>query len=523
MGSGGPKFNCPARGCIGQRGRGAIAWGFGECEGLVESVGKYLAELWSHRVVRIGAAYAAAGWALFQVAINVGQTLAMPAWLAKLILVLLILGFPVTLILAWASQARPGPAVATPIRRGAVRTAGEAPSIAVLPFANFSREAADEVFADGMIEDLITSLSMNPGLRVISRTSTFAYKNQSPDVRAVAADLGCDLVLEGSVRRTGERLRVTAQLIDGATVSHVWANRYDRPVEALFDLQDELIRQIATALGDAVMEAEFDRLRRNPASVSAWEEAMRAFLALERPTIESARVALGHGRRSVALDPNFALGHARLGSACMTLGQLLGGDEGAALHREGAAAIDRALDLSPDDAKVLTVAAGQMGFYGRADEAIRHGLRARALNPHDSHTVGALANAYFGAGRYAEAARHYDEEAALSPRAVMVVSHSIVHGIARIMLGEYDQAEAVLRRSLELDPAIASTWAVLALLQLLRGRDAAAVEAIRSLRQMNSTITADQLAKGFKANIPHPDIDRLVAAFHQAWTAALAG
>ena len=105
MGSGRPEFN--PRGCIGQRGRGGRVCRVGDREARVESVGKYLAELWSHRVVRIGAAYAAGGWALFQVAINVGQTLAMPAWLAKLILVLLMLGFPVALILAWASQARP--------------------------------------------------------------------------------------------------------------------------------------------------------------------------------------------------------------------------------------------------------------------------------------------------------------------------------------------------------------------------------------------------------------------------------
>jgi adenylate cyclase len=239
----------------------------------VEAVSRYLGLLWSHRIVRIGAAYMAGGWALFQVVMNVGQTLPMPEWVAKLVLILLLLGFPPALILAWASQGRAR--AVKPAAGRAPAKPGEAPCIAVLPFANFSQEPTDEMFADGIVEDLITSLSLNPALRVISRSSTFAYKNRSPDVREVGQDLGARFVLEGSVRRAGDRLRVTAQLVETETGGHLWAQKYDRPVAELFDIQDDLVWEIAAALHAEIDRAEVSQAHR-ATSVSAWEEAMRS-------------------------------------------------------------------------------------------------------------------------------------------------------------------------------------------------------------------------------------------------------
>ncbi len=459
-------------------------------------------------------AYAVVAALVAGLAVTLTPILKLPAWTDEAVIAGLAVFFALAVWLAWAASAPAGQGEPPRPSKAAGMT------IAILPFANLSQSVEDEVFADGMVKDLITGLAMNSTLKVISRSSTFAYKGASPDVRAVAADLGCDFVLEGSVRRLGERLRVSVQLIDGANGAHVWVERYDQPLKDLFALQDELIRQIALALGDAVIDAEFARLRRDPTSVSAWAETMRAFLALERPSLESAAKALEHARRAVALDPGFALGQARLGSAYMTLGQLTGGEAGKTMRQEGSAAIDRALDLAPNDAKILTLAAGQMGFYGRAEEAIRHGERARALNPNDSHAIGALANAYFGAGRWADAAALYEEEARLAPRAVMLVSHAIVHSIACMMLGELDRAEGVLRRCLDIDPGVASTWAVIALLELLRGDTAAAVEAVSGLRRVEPRATVDQMAAGLKANVPSPDIDQLVAEFRQAWAAS---
>ncbi len=510
MGSGRPEFN--PRGCIGQRGRGGLVCRVGDREARVESVGKYLAELWSHRVVRIGAAYAAGGWALFQVAINVGQTLAMPAWLAKLILVLLMLGFPVALILAWASQARP----AAPARRGAARTAGEAPSIAVLPFANFSREAADEVFADGMVEELITSLSMNPGLRVISRTSSFAYKNRSPDVREVGEALGAQFVLEGSVRRAGDRLRVTAQLIDTGSGGHLWAQKYDRPVAELFTLQDDLVWEIAAALHAEIDRAEVIQARRTT-SVTAWEEAMRSTYLYERPRLAGLSASIQHARNAIEIEPQFALGHARLAMALSTAAQMLGEGPGG-LNREAAVKHCRiAVGLAPDDPRVLSFACASLAHMGHAEEGLRHGLRSLELNPNDAYAHGSVGSALFRSGRPAEAFAYYDEEERLAPNSIWLNTRYLFRGLAHLALGRLDQACEMLMRSATGDPAFEQAWLALSAVQAIRGDMAAAVAAAQRVRDLNPDARVQTWTRAIAANIPEPMGTRAVEGFQAAW------
>jgi adenylate cyclase len=146
------------------------------------------------------------------------------------------------------------------------------PSIAVLPFNNMSGDPQEEFFADGMAEDIITALSRHRSLFVIARNSTFAYKGQSPDLRWVSAELGVRYVLEGSVRKGGDRVRITAQLIEGASGNHIWAERYDRTLDDIFAVQDEMTQAITARIGPEIDQAERDRARTMPPkNLDVWE------------------------------------------------------------------------------------------------------------------------------------------------------------------------------------------------------------------------------------------------------------
>jgi adenylate cyclase len=489
----------------------------------VGAVWEVLRLLWNRRVIAVGLTYVAVAAALTQAAILLRPRLGLPDWVDEAALVILVLAAAPAVMLAWSSsKARSAPVPAPPLPAAVPSGRSGRAYIAVLPFTNLSREEADEIFADGMVEDLITGLTMNSTLEVVSRSSTFAYKGQSPDVRDVAADLGVGFVLEGSVRRTGERLRVTVQLIEAEGGSHVWAEKYDRPVTELFELQDDLVCEIAAALGDAVVRAELQRVRRNPASVSAWEESMRALVAQERPTLANIPEALRHARKAVEIDPNFALGHARLAMSLNTNAVLIGGPEALALRAEADDHIDKALILAPSNPKVLGVACGVLAYLGREDEAIRCGLRALDLNPHDAPIEGSLANAYFRAGLYAEAAPHYEQEERLSPRSPFLASRCAFHAMTRVMLGQIDKAEAVLNRGLEMDSAFEGAWVALTLVRMMKSDLAGAAQAVTSLRRLNPATTLELWLRVITENMPAPAAPSAVQGFQTAWNASTA-
>ncbi len=193
------------------------------------------------------------------------------------------------------------------------------PSIAVLPFANLSADPSQEFFADGLAEDILTGLSRFRDLFVISRNSTFRYKGKSVDVPTVARELGVHFVLEGSVRRAGDRIRVTAQLIDAATNRHVWAERYDRSLEDIFEIQDELTSSIVATLPGRVEAATRDRVKRKaPENLAAYECVLAGKLLHHRSSKSDNAEALRLLERAIALEPDYA--HAHAWKAC-TLGQ----------------------------------------------------------------------------------------------------------------------------------------------------------------------------------------------------------
>ncbi len=246
---------------------------------------KLFAELHRRNVFRVAGIYALVSWLLAQAAVLVEAPLALPAWFDTLVLILLLLGFPLALVLGWAfdltpdgvKRAQPSPAMqpgtdtsqpspsavveeksgtdavgdaaiaaaSAPSQRAIVR-----PGVAVLPLANMSTDLEIEHLADGLTEDLITLLSANRHLSVAARTSSFAYKGQRADIRAVGEALGALYVVEGSVRKTGQDVRVTIQFIEARSGSHIWAKKFDEPLAALYNSSDHLIERIAGALHD---------------------------------------------------------------------------------------------------------------------------------------------------------------------------------------------------------------------------------------------------------------------------------
>ncbi|TIL56731.1 MAG: adenylate/guanylate cyclase domain-containing protein [Mesorhizobium sp.] len=256
------------------------------------------------------------------------------------------------------------------------------PSIVVLPFNNMSGDPEQEFFADGLTEDIITELSRHHELFVISRNSSFVYKNRAVNVREVAEKLGVQYLVEGSVRKIGNRVRVTVQLIDTANDAHIWADKYDRKLDDIFAIQDEVTAAIAATLPGRVEAAQRDQLARaKPANMAAYECVLAAKVLHHRGTIEDNERAQTLIGRAVALDPDYA--HAHAWRACI-LGQAWVHNwckDRDAVWNDIMAALDRALALDDNDADVHRILAAVNVNNNELTTARYHQERALALNP----------------------------------------------------------------------------------------------------------------------------------------------
>jgi adenylate cyclase len=256
------------------------------------------------------------------------------------------------------------------------------PSIAVLPLANMSGDPEQEFFADGLTEDIITELSRFRELLVISRNSTFVHKGKAVKVQEVAREFGVDYVLEGSVRKAGDRIRVTVQLIDAETDRHIWAERYDRQLEDIFAIQDEMTRAIVATLPGRVEAATHDRAKRKPTdNMAAYECVLAAKVLHHRSTREDNAEAQRLLNRALALDPNYA--HAHAWKACV-LGQTWVYDwcaDREVTFQQVAAELEITLALDDNDSDVHRILAALNLNRDDHDKAAYHQERALALNP----------------------------------------------------------------------------------------------------------------------------------------------
>jgi adenylate cyclase len=291
--------------------------------------------------------------------------------------------------------------IATPVRVYRIRPAGQAPvvkagelarpvkpSIIVLPFTNLSGAADQDLFADGLTEDVLTELSRFRDLFVISRNTSFKYKGKPVEVQKVARELGVQYVLEGSVRRAGNRVRVTAQLIDAESDRHLWAERYDRDLEDIFALQDEVTRAVVSVLPGRIEAASHDRAARKPTgNMAAYECLISAKVLHHRSTREDNAEALRLVTRAVELDPKYA--HAHAWRACTLAQQWTYGwcADMKATEDEIPREAKVALALDENDSDVHRILAAIHLFRNEHDQAVYHEGRALALNPNDDLIV----------------------------------------------------------------------------------------------------------------------------------------
>jgi adenylate cyclase len=364
------------------------------------------------------------------------------------------------------------------------------PSIAVLPFQNMSGDPEQEYFADGMVEEIITALSRMRWLFVIARNSSFTYKGRAVDVKQVGRELGVRYVLEGSVRKAGNRVRITGQLIDTSTGAHLWAERFDGGVDDIFDLQDQVTASVVGAIAPKLEQAEIERAKRKPTeSLDAYDYFLRGMAAFHQQTKEGNGQALALFYKAIELDPNFA---AAYGTAARCYAQRksggwvtdrafeaaetarlarrvgdVGSDDAVALFGagiavalvlgeldEGDALINRAITLNPNLATAWFASGWVKVWRGEPEVAIEREARAMRLSPHDTFTFNmqsATAAGHFFSGRYAEASSW--AETAIQARPDFVPPN-IMAAASAAFLGNQPAAAKAMARLRQLIPEL---------------------------------------------------------------------
>jgi adenylate cyclase len=298
---------------------------------------------------------------------------------------------------------------------------GEKPSIAVLPFDNMSGDAEQEYFSDGISEDIITELSRFRGFHIIARNSTFTYKGKAVDIKTVGKELGVRYILEGSVRKAGNRLRITAQLIEAATSNHVWADRYDRELTDIFDIQDEITTTIAAAILPAFETAELQRINHlRPENLDAWDLTLQASNFANRGTKEGFSKGREVAEKAITFEPRNSQCLALL-SWCIGWQVAFGYSQ--SLEKDlniGFKAANRAIELDPSNAVALRSLSGFLMLKGRIDEAIDAAERCVKLNVNFDQGWFMYSCALVASGRYEEALVAYERGVRLSPRNPMM-------------------------------------------------------------------------------------------------------
>jgi serine/threonine-protein kinase len=482
----------------------------------------FFAELKRRNVYKVAVAYAVVAWLLIQAASIVLPTFEAPGWTMKILLAALAVGFPLAVVLAWAfeitaegikreSEVEPNKSISTHTGRKIValtiglavvaasllafqllretshqksanqpRDAGgiSEKSIAVLPLVNTSGDPANEYFSDGLSEELIAVLAKIPGLKIIGRSSSFLFKGKSDDSRTIGEKLGVTNLLEGSVRKQGDRVRIVAELINAADNRTLWSETYDRELKDVFAVQSEIATAVTEQLKIKLLgtPAKSDAAPSND-NLAAYNALQQGTFYFRLSTEEGTRKAIEFYDEAIRLDPRYALAYAQLSAAWRQLAAaFLGGGADAETNEAYAKARNAALtalSLAPD------LAAGHeaLGFvlvthdfdFAAAEAEFR---KAEKLAPADAGPKFALGFLFAVQGRLQEAENMTRQTLALDPLGVIRYLN-----LARILigLGRYDEAEAALRRAIELQPAAARLHVHLTTIDVLRGDAAAAL------------------------------------------------
>jgi TolB-like protein/class 3 adenylate cyclase/Tfp pilus assembly protein PilF len=374
----------------------------------------------------------------------------------------------------WTAAGRP--TTAPPLPTAAPPPLPDKPSIAVLPFQNMSGDPEQEYFVDGLVEEIITGLSRSKALFVIARNSSFAYKGRAVDVRQIGRELGVRYVLEGSVRKAGDRVRITGQLIEAESAVHLWADRFDGDLADIFDLQDQITSQVAGAIAPRVELAEIERARRKTTNLDAYDYYLRAWAATFRFSSEGSQEALALLDKAITLDPDFALAYASK-AVCYFIRRAFSWSVDVVQEAAEAERLaQRAMELDSSDARVLTFYAQTLIYnVGRLDEAVTCLDRAIRADPN-------YANAWMWRGN------------------------------TRSYLGDTERAIEDLQQALRLNPLDVTIWIAqtgMANAHFLRGRYEEALSwASMALRQRPNSLSTLRVAIAANALAGHLDVAR---------------
>jgi serine/threonine-protein kinase len=474
----------------------------------------FFAELKRRNVYKVAVAYAVVGWLLIQIATQVFPFFEIPNWGIRLVVLIIAIGFPLALILAWAFELTPeglkrtefadelptkgrrnrawiyvvtiggaisiglfflGRYTVTSKRSGPVEV--PAKSIAVLPLVNTGGDPGNDYFSDGLSEELIAVLAKIPGLKIIGRSSSFLFKGKSDDSRTIGEKLGVTNLLEGSVRKQGDRVRIVAELINAADGRALWSETYDRELKDVFAVQSEIATAVTEQLKIKLLgaPAKSDAAPSND-NLAAYNALQQGTFYFRLGTEEGTRKATEFYGEAIRLDPRYALAYAQLSAAWRQLAAtwLVGGAEANEGYAKARNAAQTALSIAPD----LAAAHEALGFvlvtpdldFAAAEAEFR---KAEKLAPADAGPKFALSFLFAAQGRLAEAENIMRQTLALDPLGVTRYLN-----LARILIagGRYDEAEAALRKAIELQPAAARLHAYLTTLDVIRGNAVAALQ-----------------------------------------------
>jgi adenylate cyclase len=446
----------------------------------------FLSELKDRKVFRVAIVYLVAGWLVMQIADVMFPALGLPEWSVTLAAALLIVGFPVALVLSWAYEVGPGGIHRDKRDEDGAPVRVDNRSVGVLPFADMSPGKDQEYFSDGLTEELLNVLAQLPGLRVCSRTSSFSLKNANANISTVAERLGTAYVVEGSVRKDGDNLRITAQLIEAASDTHLWSRTYDRKLDDVFAIQDDIARQIAKVLQVKLLPDSLPSPTTD--DVEAYAYFLRGRSFFNRLGYQNIRSAIELFEKATIADPEFARAWAGLALAhayCVLLfssgdADMHAADEAssraialnpkladgyvariiicaaASREKEAEAAFRRAIELDPDNFEAYYQFGRYMFKQGKFERVIELWERAREIDPDDFQTPNISIGVYEQLGDSdkmlqaakdgARAASRYVEQHPENARAWMLGANAFLE------LGERDKAMQFAEAALQADP-----------------------------------------------------------------------
>jgi len=473
----------------------------------------FFSELKRRNVYKVAVGYAVVGWLVMQVAATIVPALHLPDSLTTAVVVITLLGFPIALVIAWAFEMTPegmkrtehvspnehipqwsrrkfATLVITIATLAAALAAYQffrnksAPgspsspsqkSIAVLPLVNTSGDPSNEYFSDGLSEELIAVLAKIPDLKVIGRGSSFLFKGQSGDSGAIGQKLGVAHLIEGSVRKQGDRVRIVAELINAADGRSIWSETYDRELKDVFAVQEEIAKSVAeqmkvkllgqTNLSDAAPSNQ------NPAAHNA---VLQSDFYFQQQTAESIRQAISFAQEAVRLDPNYALAYAKLSQAWRQFGASFATAETEVAYDEARKAAEKAASLAPDLVEVRK-AIGWVSMTPALDfrAAEKEFRRALELAPGDAGAKNGLSYSLMAQGRLAEAEQTCREAILLDP---LVTTLWYNLGRLAVAAGRYQDAEEMFRKGLEIQPHAARFHTYLATLNIVEKNPTAALQ-----------------------------------------------